>query len=168
MSGMGRTRLQTLFEMMSIVGVLGGLAVGLWYGPRLPPSIPIHFDLRGDPDGWGSRSFFAFFTLMVPVVYVVLTLLARHPRILNYPVAITPENAETQYRLMRTFLAGIKTVMVLGLAYLLWRTADVGRGGASGLGRMAVLAFLVSLATMIVVYVLAAISQNRHVRAASA
>jgi hypothetical protein len=50
-----RPPLEAGLEAIALVGVLVGFAqlAVAWSG--LPPVVPVHFDLSGEPDGWGPR-----------------------------------------------------------------------------------------------------------------
>ncbi|MBX6378426.1 MAG: SdpI family protein [Clostridia bacterium] len=62
------------------------LAAGTWAYPRLPARVPIHWDVRGRPDGFGSAVFAAFFpTFLAVAVFALMTILpAVDPRRENY------------------------------------------------------------------------------------
>ncbi len=45
-------RLKNLFAGLCI---LAPFAYAAWFYPSLPPTIPIHFNMEGKADGWGSR-----------------------------------------------------------------------------------------------------------------
>lgn len=53
-----------------VLAALAGIASLAVYD-RLPPEVPIHWNLRGEPDGYGSRLFAALFG---PLLLVGLTL----------------------------------------------------------------------------------------------
>ena len=155
------SRLQTAFEPLALGGAVACIAIAAWYWRQLPPTIATHFDLSGTPDGWGARAWFLSFALLGPIVYAALTLLARFPHRFNYPVPVTPANAEAQYRLARTFLSSIKATIVLTIAHLLWRTGEVGMGHATGIGWACGL-LLVLVAGIAVGYVVAARRSGRN------
>lgn len=64
----------------------------------LPDQIPVHFNLAGEPDGWGSRSSILVLAGIGLVLVVGTALLSRYPRAFNYPREITEENAQRVYR----------------------------------------------------------------------
>lgn len=65
---------------------------------RLPETIPIHFNLAGQADGWGPRSSIFVLVGICTVLTVGIVLLSRHPQIFNYPFEITGGNAQAVYR----------------------------------------------------------------------
>jgi len=78
----------------------------------LPERVPIHFGVDGKADAWGSRSSSLLLPVIAVVLYGSLTALSRFPHAFNYPVPITPENAETQYRLAVRLLLALKTALI--------------------------------------------------------
>lgn len=61
-------------KRVAIGAVVLMLAVSVAVYPWLPDSVPIHFDLRGTPDGFASRAVGAF---LLPLVSVALLALLR-------------------------------------------------------------------------------------------
>lgn len=79
----------------------------------LPAEIPAHFDSKGNVDGYSHKSMLFFLPALVSLILTGLTLLNRHPHKFNFPVTITPENAERQYRLACRFLRFIQLFISL-------------------------------------------------------
>lgn len=129
-----RSTLEMGLEALSLAALILTAVVAVTYWPRLPESIPMHFDLSGKPDGWGSRSTLVVLAVLPFVIWTLLTVLARFPHRFNYPWTITPENAARQYALSRTLLTALKIWTLVLLAHLLWRNCLVAIGEARGLG----------------------------------
>jgi uncharacterized membrane protein len=93
--------------------LLASLGVAAWYWSGLPARVPMHFNVQGKVDSWGPK----WTVWLVPVVGVVmavpLTVLSLFPHTFNYPGAITPENAERQYRLAKLLLATVKLSLAI-------------------------------------------------------
>jgi len=66
---------------------------------NLPETIPIHYDGSGHVDGTGSRLTIFIMPVIATFVFALLYIVGCYPHAFNYPVAITPENAEIQYTL---------------------------------------------------------------------
>jgi uncharacterized membrane protein len=79
----------------------------------LPAEIPAHFDAKGNIDGYSHKSMLFFLPSLVTLLLSGLTILNRFPHIFNFPVKITPENAERQYRLACRFLRFIQLLISL-------------------------------------------------------
>ncbi|MBS1911757.1 MAG: DUF1648 domain-containing protein [Bacteroidetes bacterium] len=90
----------------------------------LPDRIPSHFSFSGEVDGWSSKGTILIVPLVMLFLYCGLTALVRVPHYFNYPRAITPENAERQYRLARLLLFFVKTVIASIAAFVIWNLVE--------------------------------------------
>lgn len=77
----------------------------------LPETIPIHFNFKGEPDGYGNKSYIWSLPILNLVLYLGLNLVATKlkPWQYNYPVTVTNENAPTLYSM------GIQMIIWLNL-----------------------------------------------------
>lgn len=107
-----RTPADWIAEAVAGLGLVLILAASAWLWPQLPERIPMHFDFAGNVNRYGSRAVWFLLPAVALVVYGALTLLARVPHVFNFPVRITPNNAERQYRLGRLLVTGLKAAVV--------------------------------------------------------
>jgi uncharacterized membrane protein len=123
-----------LLQVIAFLGVVtsGVLLAVRW--PGLPDIVPRHFGVTGQPDAWGSKVSLLQLPIVTFVLYVLLTVLERFPNSFNYPWRITPENAQTQYRIARKLLISVKALMVWTFFFILWRTLEAALGVRGGLG----------------------------------
>lgn len=98
---------------------------------NLPETIPVHFDAKGQPDGYGGRITIFFSPLLTLALFVLLTVLNRRPDIFNYPVRISPENAEYHYRLATKMLRLLKLSLVIMFGAITWSVVHSARSGNS-------------------------------------
>jgi uncharacterized membrane protein len=101
---------------------------------NLPTTIPIHFNARGEADGWGNRVTLIILPIISLMLYAGLSLLRRIPHHFNYIVPITEQNAEAQYRLSLLLLSWIKLEIVILFGYISWSSIQNAVGLSSGLG----------------------------------
>jgi len=84
---------------------------------NLPETIPTHFNFQGEIDSYGSKSSLFLLPAFSTFIFIALSWINRYPHIFNYPVKITEENAETQYRiatrLMRIMKITVQTSFML-------------------------------------------------------
>lgn len=112
---------------------LGGMAWvtyrAVWGAERLPDRIATHFDLAGNPNGWGSSAML----LMLPVigvgVYLLMTVVCRFPAAFNYPVQVQPANRARAQELTVEMIGWLKMELACLFAFLQWMIIDAARSG---------------------------------------
>jgi uncharacterized membrane protein len=119
---------------------LAALAVLFWitfcafYGPgRLPARIPVHFDLAGRPDGWGTPAMLLLFPAVAFALYLLITLVARFPSAFNFPVRVTAENRPRLEAMAVQMVAFLKTELVCLFAWIQWCILASARNGQNSL-----------------------------------
>jgi len=148
--------LELALELASGVGLVWTVGLVLFSYASLPSSVPTHFGLGGEPDGWGPRWMMFILPAVGLVLYVVLTIMGRIPHRLNYPWAVTEANALRQYRLVRAFLGLLKMEVVLFFGYVKFTAIRVAMGNAPGLGPAFLPLFVgVTLGTILAYVILA-------------
>lgn len=120
------TWVDRLLDSLGVVLLIGLWAYALGAFMHLPPTIALHFDAMGRPDGYGGK----ISVLLVPALTTLMAagmfIINRYPHIFSYPVKITSQNALYQYtlatRLMRwinllsTLLLGMVTYLMIASA----------------------------------------------------
>lgn len=147
-----RSIVEIVCEAASVAGVLLGLLTATYAWPQLPDSIPTHFNFAGDADGWGGKGGLFILPAVAGGLYALLTALSFVPHIWNYPVRITEENAERQYKLGRTFVAVLKVELVWTFVAIEWALVAGARAGRMPGGSLMVVAPMVLLGVTITVY----------------
>lgn len=127
-----------LLEGLTILGLLFLIVVPVACYSALPETIPTHFDLNGEPDGWGSREMIFILPGVGLVLYVLMTFIGRSPHRHNYLWEITESNAPMQYALAVRVVSLIKCEVVWLFAILAWLMIRTAQGERDGIG----LAFL--------------------------
>ena len=139
-------------ELLAAAGVLFSWSILLYYWSDLPASIPRHFDASGEADAWGGKGSLVALPAIGLAIYVAMTALSRFPHIYNFPVKLTEENVQRQYRCARVLLAVVKAEIVWLFSYIEWRTIQTALGKAHGLGAAFLPVLLVTMTITIVVY----------------
>jgi len=151
-----RTRLDVVFDILTMLGVVAAVTLMIVYWPRLPERIPYHFGPSGEPDAWGGKGVLVVAPIIVLFVTSVLTAVMKSPAKMNYPVKITPENAERQYRLARNLLLIVRTEIAWTGAVVVWEQIQAGMRGASTFSiTMLPLPFVLLIGTIVVYFVIA-------------
>jgi uncharacterized membrane protein len=120
-------------ETAALAGLGFLVVVTALYWPTIPDKIPTHFGLTGKVDAWGPKTTLLALAAIGAVMYAVLGIVSRFPHTFNYPVPITEQNAERQYRIALSAMRWIKMECVWMFAYLNWQTIQVALGRAKGL-----------------------------------
>lgn len=122
-------------------GVLVVIVAGAFVGyARLPARVPLHFDLRGIPDGWGSRASVFLLPAVAAAVYAVMTAVSRaRPWFWRVPALVTPENSSRVYSATSRLMRIMKVEVMLLVGVVLWLVvasarAEQTRGGWIALG----------------------------------
>ena len=127
------TRLDIAADVLAALGVVFTILAVAYYWHVLPDRIPTHFDITGSPDAWGPKSTLLLLPGVTALMYVLLTVACRFPHTFNYPVRITPENAQRQYRIALLVMRWFKVEIVGMLAYLEWAWIQVALGRTESL-----------------------------------
>lgn len=96
-----KVKFQLIEKIMIVIAVLGVALMWIYvfYNiNKLPQMIPTHFAVTGKANSWGSKNTLFIMPIMSTITVAILIFITRFPRFFNYPVKITKENAEKQYR----------------------------------------------------------------------
>ena len=63
-----------LYIVLPFILLLAMIVISLYYYPLLPDRIATHFDLSGNPDGWGNKYVALFFPLIMSAIFAIITL----------------------------------------------------------------------------------------------
>ncbi len=108
-----RSRWDNFFEALSIALLLVLWVVALSSYSALPQIIPIHFNGKGQVDGFGNKTSLFSLPTVATIIYIGMTWLNQYPHIFNYSTTITPENAYSLYRTTTRVLRLLKLFIVL-------------------------------------------------------
>jgi uncharacterized membrane protein len=142
-----------LLELAALAALALGIAVVARAWPELPRRVPMHFDLAGKPDGWGSRGTVLLLPGASVFLYLMLSAVRRIPASwYNFPVALTEENRARQYRLARDMILSLKAAVMGLFAHITVALVETALGRAAGLGPWLVPAWLAVIFGTIAIY----------------
>lgn len=107
-----------ILEIATLLSLIWCFYPLLHYNTLINTTIPIHYDINGEVNAWGSRSFLWFLPLLSLAMYIGISVLEKYYPKLNYPVKVTPENAVPLYRLTLSLLRHVKFFVILLFAYI--------------------------------------------------
>lgn len=79
---------------------------------KLPDMVPIHFDLAGEPTDFGPKNISFLMPIIASLQFLILSVVQEYPEQFNYPIQITAENAERQYRNAVRMMRAVRVVLV--------------------------------------------------------
>jgi hypothetical protein len=94
----------------------GWTAHAIFGSNPLPAQIPVHFDLAGRPDRFGTPQMLWLIPVMAAVIYGLMTLVARYPSAFNFPMRIKPAARHRLEAIALNLISWMK-VEVLGLFF---------------------------------------------------
>jgi uncharacterized membrane protein len=117
----------------------------------LPGTVYTHFDGAGVADGTGPKATIAIMPSLGFVLWAVLGFAISRPRTFNYPVIITPANAQAQYEIAVNLLQWVRMEVAVLMAYLGWgMVVAVRHGTALPFGSLPMYAGLALTVTVVV------------------
>lgn len=93
-----------------------------FYWFKMPDMIPMHYNLSGQIDRWGSKYESLFIPLGMIVLYVFLAFVEKNPSLWNTGVKITPENQQRIYPILLHFICTTRLIIMLFFAYMMFCT----------------------------------------------
>lgn len=152
-SPLERTRYDWFIEVLSLLAVVAACCPLLFYGQLGEGNIiPIHYNVAGEIDGWGTRSFLWQLPLVAFVFYAGLTLCERYYKKFNLPFKVTDGNATPIYRLSVRLIRLLKLVTILIFAYLNISSLAIALNKGNGLNIYIMTALILTLFAVIVIY----------------
>lgn len=79
-------KLEKIFRFLALFLFLGLFVYVAFVYRSLPEEIPIHFNAKGEADGWGGRAVIFGMPLMAIPMLIILFFLGKSPQVHNYPV----------------------------------------------------------------------------------
>lgn len=136
------------FKVLTFVATLGlalSMVVAIRAWSILPDTIPIHFGLNGQPNGWGNKIMLWLFPLLSLIAYAGLNWIKRYPHTFHYAVKITHENARQQYLIACLMLEWLRAELIWLAVFTEWEIMDLALNGSSILGMVLLTGIILTL-----------------------
>lgn len=121
-------KLEIVLNVLSILLIFAMLIYAFVIYAQLPDTIPTHYNVHGEADGWGSRASIFLLPIITILIFIPMYFLSRVPHVFNYTIKITEENAPRIYPIARLMMATFNFSMVLLFAFLEWETVQTING----------------------------------------
>lgn len=140
-----RSSFEVFVDFASVLVLTMSWAYLLFHYSSLPAIVPIHFNLNGEADGFGSKATLFMFPAIMTIVVIGLTIVNRYPHLFNYAKEITAENALTEYSRATRLIAFIKLMIVLLAGLMTFEIVESANAGKSQLPWWVFVAFISSI-----------------------
>jgi len=118
----GLTLFDLIIEIAGFVAILAIWILLMVTYSGLPDVIPINLDHLGQVRSLEAKSSIFKMPIIATASFVVLTILSRFPRVFNYPVKITENNAFFQYSNMAKMIRCLNLAIVLIFGFTVFYT----------------------------------------------
>ncbi|MCY6371404.1 DUF1648 domain-containing protein [Clostridium ganghwense] len=101
-----------IIETLAFLGLTLSLVYAIKYYPALPSKIPNHYTSSGLIEDYMSKNIIIIMTCLNIGMYLLLTLLKKHPNWCNSPVEVTEKNKKELYTIDLWFVSLLKLNIV--------------------------------------------------------
>jgi uncharacterized membrane protein len=145
-----RSNIEKGFLILNSTGIIGMLVYATVMYSSLPDTIPTHYNLHGEPDGFGNKGFIWLFPCIAAFIFLIFTNITRFPDGMNYPANVTEENKLRIFAYTRFMMQVIVFEIVFFSMYTTIIGAQIAKGNAEGLGTYTVAIFgLIVISTIV-------------------
>jgi len=108
-----------ILEKTGLVLLVACWMLTMYVFAKSPDTIPVHFNASGQADHYGNKAILWILVVLPSIIYVVLSLIGKHPQNFNYLVRLTAKNAEQQYTISTRIIRFMKiAVLIIFLAVI--------------------------------------------------
>ncbi len=117
---------------------------------KIQDRIPIHFNLHGEADGYGSKSTLWFLIVLIFGLHLMMTTISRYPHTFNYINKITEENAIKQYNIAINMILELNLCIMIFFSYSIYSVIKSSLAESSNINIGSTFIFLIPLALIII------------------
>ncbi len=128
-----RSSLEILLEIITIVALIAAWYYIIIMWNEIPNIVPTHFNFKGQANSYGNKDSLFILPIISTVIFIIFNILSMFPQILNYPVKITEENAEKQYKNAKLLLMVLMTELSVLFLYIEWGSIHSALTASSGI-----------------------------------
>lgn len=129
-----KTGVEKMMDSISLLLIVINMIYLISVWSTLPEQVPIHFNIKGEVDGWGGRAVIWLLPTISLILWFGLTMMERVPHFFNFPIEITEKNAAFQYKNARMMSVFLKVEIILFFLYTSWESVHLAKGNEGGLG----------------------------------
>ncbi|MEE0955558.1 MAG: DUF1648 domain-containing protein [Eubacterium sp.] len=106
--------------------------------PKIPDTVPSHFDAFGNPDSYGGKWVLVLEPVLSLLLWGLIAIVRKFPNVWNFPVKVTEKNRERLYEIGNRMMDLLMPMVVFLMIYI----------GAAGICPLPVLLIYLVLAAM--------------------
>lgn len=151
-----RTLYDWILEILTLLCLVWAFLPLFCYGNlSAGAEVPIHYNMHGVVNDWGSRVYLWFVPSIAFVFYISFFIVEiYHKKLINYPVKVTADNADVVRRVGVRFLRYLKLFIVFVFAYISNSTFAIAMGEKTALNKSFVYALIAVLFVILLIFFL--------------
>ncbi|WP_299608142.1 DUF1648 domain-containing protein [uncultured Aquimarina sp.] len=143
-----------VFEVCAFIGLGVLLLLPIIYNADLLDQIPTHFNAKGEPDNYSSKTSIWVLPVIGLLMVVGLYILNKFPHKFNYPSKISEDSAPRYYKITTRLIRVINLIIAWSFAYILYGSIQVAIGVYDGLGNWFLPVFIGALLGVMIYFIL--------------
>lgn len=116
--------LDFFLEYLALIVLFATWGFTIYHFNKLPDIIATHFDVNGNPNGFGSKYSIWLLPIIITLVYILIYVLNRYPHKFNYLTKITEQNAHKQYKLASRMMRILLFNITVLFAYITFKEIE--------------------------------------------
>lgn len=156
------TFLDYLLEIVSLACLMGIIILFLLYWIKFPNIIPIHYNISGEADSFGSKWILLILPIAGIFTYFGMTFLNKYPHIFNFPVEVTDQNVFQLYKIGKRTILSLKTVISLMLLYICFAQVLTFVFQRTGMLSVVIILFFVVVVILIPIFAAIAMAKTKN------
>lgn len=113
-----RTPYHIIMNTLSILVLVGTYLFLALSWKQIPSQIPGHYNGSGEINRWASKAELWILPSIGVFLYAMISLFEHFPQTWNTGIAVTEENREDVYRILKNMVVTLKLILVLTFSFL--------------------------------------------------
>ena len=113
-----RSKYDIAVHLICLILLSGIIVYLLLTWDEIPDKIQGHYNAMGVVDRWGNKGELLILPIVGWIMYFIMTIIEHFPQAWNTGIAVTEENKEQIYPILRNMLGTIKLLLVIAFVLL--------------------------------------------------
>ena len=114
-------------DVLSLVGVAAGFAIVLTSWKTMPSRIAIHYNLAGQPNGYGSPQTLLLLPAVAGTMWLLFAVVRRAPSLYNLPVSADHPRRGQVAAVASELIGALSILITWSFALMTWSAVEGGR-----------------------------------------